>query len=191
MKPAIFSIDQEQDFDTANQAFRVVVGYEDYSSGLRAMQLYNHILETWDEPSEFQFNLWKFEPLGLEKLRQAAAAEAMNADLVLISIRGDRRLAEEAREWLDSWIHSKACRTSALGLIVDPQFHSHPNAGLARNYLEGLTAEAGIDFITSRSWKIEPTTRFEKLFERSTSTTTVLESILQRDRSVDHWGINE
>ena len=92
---------------------------------------------------------------------------------------------------LDNWI--RPCRL--LAVEGDHLRIGAPNKfsrdWLARNYLEGLTAEAGIDFITSRSWKIEPTTRFEKLFERSTSTTTVLESILQRDRSVDHWGINE
>ena len=160
MKPVIFSSDQEQDFETLNQAFRVVVGYEDYSSGLRAMQLYNHILELWDEPSELQLNLWKFEPLGLDKLRHAAAAEAARADMILISIRGDHRLPKEGIDWIERWMGSKRRKTSALGLIVDSEFLSHPNAELTRRYLEDITLEAGVDFITSRSWQPEAGARF-------------------------------
>jgi len=190
MNPAITSSGQEQDFEIASEAFRVVVGYEDYASGVRAMQLYNHILEVCDE-SELQLNVWKFEPLGMIKLREAAAAEAVHADLVLISVRGDRVLPKEATDWIESWIHLKSTITSALGLLLDQQFVSHSNAEHTRRYLQELTSEAGIDFITSQSMKAEDNPSFEKLFERSTASSNLLESILQRDRSVDHWGINE
>jgi len=190
MNPAITSSGQEQDFEIASEAFRVVVGYEDYASGVRVMQLYNHILEVCDE-SELQLNVWKFELLGMIKFREVAAVEVVHADLVLISVRGDRVLPKEATDWIESWIHLKSTMTSALGLLLDQQFVSHSNAEHTRRYLQELTSEAGIDFITSQSMKVEDSARFEKLFERSTASSNLLESILQRDRSVDHWGINE
>jgi hypothetical protein len=189
MKPAINT--QDQEFDPTYQAFRVVVGYEDYSSGLRAMQLYNHILELWDEPSELQLNLWKFEPLGLQKLREAATIEAVNADLIILSIRGDNALPKEATDWIQDWSEQKTPGESAIALLVDTQFSSHPNAQATQEYLQSIANSTGIDFITSKLKKPETMPRFEGLFERSSASTATLNSILERDRYMDHWGINE
>ena len=188
MKPANKSFSIEAAFEKPN--FRVVVGYEDYPSGVRAIDLYNRIIRRWGEPDELQFNLWKFEPLGVDALRETAAVEALAADLVLISIRGDHSLPSEAHHWLQTWIHLKEPGSCALALLVDDRNRVHENALKTRLYLHDIVSKCGLEFLTSPPMDKEFAHYSGDLLHKTSSSNSFLETVLHVDR-VDHWGINE
>jgi len=81
-----------------DQPFTVVVAYEEYDSGLRALELYHRILAHWAEAVDFRLIIWKFEPLGIPTLLAKATDDAIHADLILVSLSQlDRRIDLAAR----------------------------------------------------------------------------------------------
>jgi len=131
----------------ASPLFRVVVGYEDYACGLRAMELYRRHLPEWENETEFRVCLWKFEPLGVPSLLDKAVSDALEANLIIVSLDGGRPLPVEARAWIETWRGQKLCEPAALALLINPDQRAHSCARSLRAYLETVARNAAIDFI--------------------------------------------
>src|SRR5437016_1298423 len=105
--------------DETNDPLKVLVIYDEFSSGLRAMRIYQRQVAPLTSTG-LKLDLWKVEPLGIEEIRAAAALQACEADLIFISLRGDADLSPEITRWIEEWRHFKISPTG-LALLLSPE----------------------------------------------------------------------
>jgi hypothetical protein len=99
-------------------AFRVVILYEDFATGLRARKLCDFLVEELGVKGRFQPELWRCDVLQHPALQRRGARAVARADLLILSVH--RHLpAVPTGALLDAWLAAKAHRTSSLVALVD------------------------------------------------------------------------
>ena len=119
--------------------FEIVLAYQDLPTGLHARQFLNHVLDHCQLGAEFKLNLWKLELFHLPELREQAAREACEAELVLLSLRGDIGLEANTETWLTQWIKERRAEESALAVLIDCDLQRLDSVGQTLFQLQGLT----------------------------------------------------
>ena len=122
--------------------FKVVVAYEDLETGKNAKRVYDFLTQNLSADYEFCNQMWKFDVLGIPRLREAAAKDAYEADILMISSRGVQRLAEEAKIWIESWLSQG---TSAIALVALFGCEGQ-EAQVTRGYLAEVAQRGGLEF---------------------------------------------
>ncbi len=156
-----------------NPTLNVVIAYEDLETGKRAKKIYDFLVENLGHDCQFTNQMWKFELLGIPKLREMAAQDAMMADIVIISCHG-AELPSDFKAWVELWA---AEPNHPIALVALFDYDNHPRVAEARSYLADV-ARRGF-FSLQRNSSIE---------EQTFST---LATALQRDTTFPHWEINE
>jgi hypothetical protein len=162
------------------QSFSAVIAYEDFQCGVRAMESFALLLQEID-PAEHSVKVWKFEPLGIPQLLADAVEDAISADLLIVSLRGDRPLPLEARQWIEGWRSLKPRMDAALLMVIDPCSRQTCTSLLAGGYLETVAAGCGLQFFSS-----PPALTAGQRFSAPVITRTALSPV-----SYDSWGLNE
>jgi len=170
-----------------DQPFTVVVAYEEYDSGLRALELYHRILAHWAEAVDFRLIIWKFEPLGIPSLLAKATDDAIHADLILVSLSGNHALPSEAAAWISGW-RDKTVRGPALALLLDAQYHAKLHAREILAFLRAVAHHSGLPFFSSSESTLDRT-HFQSV--SFSSHTELLHAALHPAEYQDHWGLNE
>jgi hypothetical protein len=127
-------------------SFSVVMAYEDFSTGQRALGIYRRLVSELGHRCLFNSHMWKFNFLKFPKLREMAAEEAMNADMIIISVHGGENLPGEVKTWFEQALDPKKTVPSALVLLFDPGKETEALSVETREYLEELAVEHGVDF---------------------------------------------
>jgi len=83
--------------------FNIVMIYEDAAAGRRAKRFSDRLLCEIGDQHHCVRNLWSFDVLSLTGVRNAAAGIARAADLVVVSVSGDRAFTPKVEEWLELW----------------------------------------------------------------------------------------
>jgi hypothetical protein len=167
------------------QPFTVVVAYEDYISGLRALELHHRILARWADKVDFRLIIWKFEPMGVPSLMAKAIQDAITADLIVISSTGSQPLPPEATQWISGW-RQKTIKEPALALLVDAEHKANPHARKIFTFCREVAGRSGMPFFSSLEKPEEPV-QFHSTFADN----EVLHAALHRDEFHDHWGLND
>ena len=128
-------------------ALQIVICYEDFDSGVRAMDLYQRALES--DCDELGLRIWKMEPLGIPAALSSAVKDATRADVIIISVRGNRPLPYEALAWMEGWRRDQTGREQAVVFIVDPKERQSAPALQAARYIESLAASAGLKYFSA------------------------------------------
>ncbi len=175
----------------ANPTFNVVIAYEDLETGKRAKKIYDFLVENLGHDCRFTNQMWKFEVLGIPKLREMAARDAMMADIVVISCHGTE-LPPDFKAWVESWV-AEPNHPIALVALFDYQ---HQQADEARSYLADVARRGQMAFFAQpdelperRNSEDFFTLQRNSSFKRRTLST--LAGAMQRDTSFPDWGINE
>lgn len=128
---------------------RVLVAFEDLDLGRRARITLDWMQRRFGEDCEFRINYLHLDSLAVPGLRETAAEEAAEADLILLAVRGGREVAEEIKRWCDRWLSFGARSEAALVVLLDPEPGTDDTAatGPALTYLEGLARRGGMAFI--------------------------------------------
>lgn len=130
----------------AADAFRIFIACEDRVTGQRALQLYERLVCRHSGEFRFFQSLVKFDTLEAQSIREAAAAEAARADMVILSVRGDRPLTEPVTSWLDSLAADDRERARASALIVLLGCPKADELGARwSEYLGSVAARSGMD----------------------------------------------
>ena len=176
-------------------SFNIVIAYEDFVTGKRAKKTYDYLVANLGHDCEFCNQMWKFEVLGISKLREMAAKDAVMADVIIISAHGDTDLPAEVKAWIESWLAQK---TNAIALVA--QFDSpHENPLLraaACNYLDNVARRADMEFFAEPEGLAARSTE-EHLFGLKRSVhidapaMATLSAKMEHDLSFPRWGINE
>ena len=173
------------------RTLNIITLFEDVATGKRGKQVYDYLDSHLGEDFEFNHQVWKLDVLSTPSLRDLAAKDVAGADILIISVRGDRSLLPEVKSWLDVWVGQRGSPI-ALVALFDPQFKNYESAREIKRYLEEVSETGQMDFFCEptaekeeESVELPPQRRFDfEPFEQS----------LLADEShsgVPRWGIND
>lgn len=143
----------EQDVRLNTQILlKFVLAYEDYVTGTRARMALDKVIRGLGDRFAFIRNTWKFTVLDLPYLRDIAAGEAAEADMIVIAAYEGRDLPPAVHSWIDSWVSRRNGEGGCLlALLIDyeDQLQSAASSSVC-DYLRGVAAKANMDFLTQK-----------------------------------------
>jgi len=172
-----------------NPVFNVVIAYEDFETGKRAMKTYDYLVQHLGDDCTFKNQMWKFDVLAVPKLREMAVKDAAAADIIVVSAHGSGDLSDAVKAWVDRWIAGERNAIALVGLFDTDMYFENP----ARRYLAETARRAGMEFFSQpglwpgKSRKSQPA---DGNWERNRAF-SVLATVVQEETAVSHWGINE
>jgi hypothetical protein len=132
----------------AKPRFNVVIVYEDFVTGTRAMTVYDSLARSLANHYEFTNSAWKFEILRQASLKKIAVFDAIEADLVLISAHAGSELPEEVRAWIHLWLAQEFQANCALGLLLAETDEMIGRLAPAHSYLQEVATQHKLDFFS-------------------------------------------
>jgi hypothetical protein len=167
-----------------------VIAYEDFETGKQAKETYDFLVKNLRDECRFENQMWKFEVLGISKLREMAVKDALTADIIIISCHGRHELSADVKAWIDSWVYGQ---TNAIALVALFGNTGNDSDNCVRDYLADAARRAGMEFFAQPSdlavKRLDES--FARGVRRDEKTLSALAGIVQRDHTFPHWGINE
>jgi hypothetical protein len=173
--------------------FDLVVAYEDLETRNRALHLYDHLAQQLLDDYDFQCSWWKFDHLSNPTLRQQAADAAVEANMVILSIRAHEELPRTQQLWLEDWVSRRHHRKAALVAMIAGTNTPERKAAPALAYLQNAARLARMDFFT-HGFELPSSPREASIAQLAAQTpvaTPLLQDTLQHQSPVLRWGINE
>jgi hypothetical protein len=167
----------------------VLIVYENFAAGKRAMEVCNFLLAQLGDEFEFGINMWKFEVLQHAKLSAMAVHDAIEAELIIVACDAAWELPTEVMLWAEAWVPAKQGQTAALlALFGNEAADFHSSIAPTSAYLKSVADRAGLDFlasgqsldISSEPHRLKPESKFPMPFDR----------VVSRP-SPEGWGLNE
>ena len=165
-----------------------LVVYEDFATGLRARRALDQTVRPLESHAEVQVHLWRFDLLGEPGLRQRAAQQAAEADIVFLSMHGQSALPKPVNLWFEEYLAQRGGEPHALAVSLD---------GRATQMAEALGAAArlaGVDvFVHLEEPREEMESSIESIRHRADTRTRILDRFLSQAEAYPfrEWGINE
>jgi len=130
--------------------FDVVIAYEDYATGAHAKQTYDHLLHTFGGHCRMGHTMWCFDALRIGELRQSAAEEAAQANLILIAVWNRSDLPATVKFWIEQWLEHKTARLGALAALIenDPAGSAGSTSAMC-SYLRQVCWRGHLDFFST------------------------------------------
>ena len=173
--------------------FNVVIAYEDFETGKQAKETYDFLVSNLRRECRFTNQMWKFDILGIPKLREMAVKDALMADIIIISCHGNNNLSADVQTWINSWSHEKGNSIALVALFGNACDDSDINT--VRDYLADVAKRARMEFFAQPN--AFPVRRFDESLasdrgaNRDEKALSALADIIQRDQTFPRWGINE
>jgi hypothetical protein len=124
--------------------FNVLMIYEDFGTEKRAKKGLDYVAGELGNEFEFRHSMWRLDILEDPKLNFLEAPALTEADLLMISLRGEGQIPAKIRMLIDTWLAEKANRDCALVALFEAK------ASLTRNSvyacLVNLARQHGLDF---------------------------------------------
>ena len=173
--------------------FDLVIAYDDTATRSRAVQLHDHLAQQLTDDYDFQCSWWRLEHLHNPHLSEQAADAAADANMVILSVRGDRPLPPAFKAWLPRWLARKGSQKSALVVLMSTAGLPTEESRRLQSYLQQVARQARMDFFAHvyPLPKAEAGYTVEGLARRAEMVTPLLEDILDQPVSTPRWGINE
>ena len=130
--------------------FDVVIAYEDFETGKHAKRTYDFLTEHLHHECTFTNQMWKFDVLAMPNLRQMAAQDAAQADIIIISCHGATALPAEVKAWIELWINEDS-HPVALVALFDENLTDTPETQTMRSYLEQVAQRGMMEFFAQPS----------------------------------------
>jgi hypothetical protein len=124
--------------------FNVVIIYEDFGTGKRAKKGLDHVTEELGDDLEFRYTMWRFDVLQDPKLNVLAIPALAEADLLIISLRGEGQLPAKIRVLISEWLGNKSNSDCALVVVFEGTATDTDSSVYA--CLANLAREHGLDF---------------------------------------------
>lgn len=173
--------------------FDLVVAYEDTGTRNHALHLYDSLAQQLLDDYDFHCSWWKFDHLANPALQQEAADSAVDANMVILSIRAHGELPPAQKTWMEDWIARRQHRKAALVVMIADTTQPERDAAPALAYLRNAARIGGMDFflhgfelpmVGVRSSGVPSP-------ERVASIAPLMHGLLYHKSPVPRWGINE
>lgn len=122
-----------------------VAAYEDSTTEARINEFCANLARQLGGACELDKQMWLLTELRVPRLRAIAAADAAQADLLIVAIHHCEELPAELENWFEQWLTKKTNRITLLIALLDPVY-SGVSAGL-RTYLENIARKAHAEFL--------------------------------------------
>ncbi|MBI3875940.1 MAG: hypothetical protein HY300_08285 [Verrucomicrobia bacterium] len=146
----------ESDSETSNVpdmespvCFNIVTVYQDTVAERRAKAVHDSMAGRMGGTMEFEHVTWNTVALGSSRAREVAAAQAADANLVILSLRGDGPLPIVVRDWLRQWMPHRGAGPAALAALFDTESEATGVPEILRAQLNDLARLARMDFFTT------------------------------------------
>ena len=176
------------------RTLNIITLFEDVAAGKRGKQVYDYLATHFGIEFEFNHQVWKLDVLGTSTLRELAAKDVADADILIVSVRGDRELGPEVKSWLDECVGQRAMPIALVGLF-DPECKHDETARAIREYLKTIARTGQMDFFSEPDPEPEratinlgPQRRFDF---KNTFEEPILSEEMTQDRVCSRWGIND
>src|SRR5215475_4296072 len=120
--------------------FNVVIAYEDFETGKQAKETYDFLVNNLRNECRFENQMWKFDVLGISKLREMAAKDALIADIIIISCQGTHELSTDVKAWINAWVQGRCTAIALVALFGNACDDRDSNS--VRDYLETVARRA-------------------------------------------------
>jgi hypothetical protein len=174
------------------RTLNIITLFEDVTTGKRGKQVYDYLENHLGEDFEFNHQVWKLDVLSTPSLRELAAKDVAGADILIISVRGDRSFLPEVKSWLDVWVGERGSPV-ALVALFDPKFKNSECAREIKQYLEEVSSSGQMDFFCEPATEKEEESSVELPPQRRFDFGHFEESLLSDEShsGVPRWGIND
>src|SRR5579859_2954435 len=170
--------------------FTVLVIYEDFAAGKHAKETYDFLANRLGREFEFKNLMWKFDVLGHPKMKEMAAHDALEADLIIVSTHGIGELPEEVKSWMDLWVEQPG-NTMALVMLVDRPKSMLDDHEFIRSSLQAAADQAGIEFFAQPDdWPDDESDfSIQQISERARKTSTIVADMVSHHAGAHRWEI--
>jgi len=173
--------------------FNVVIAYEDFETGKQAKETYDFLVNNLRHECRFDNQMWKFDVLGISKLQEMAAKDALIADIIIISCHGTHELPREVTAWIDSWVCGQSNAIALVALLGEASYDIDRNQ--TRDYLAQVARRAGMEFFAQPNdlavKRFDESIALDRGSKRDEKALSALAGVIQREQSFPRWGINE
>jgi hypothetical protein len=169
-------------------AIRITIVYENFAAGIRAKEVSERLANQLKEECEINSGLWKFEVLAHPQLREQAASEAAQADMIIVSARAAEELPAHVRRWIESWLPQKRSHHSALVALLDEDEETVGESRSLGSYLRDVAELGSMDFFYHAGGRRPRNLEYglETLQHQPESKWATLDDVVY-----EGWGINE
>jgi len=173
--------------------FDLVVAYEDTETRNRALHLYDNVAQKLIDDYDFQCSWWKFDHLADENLCQQAADAAVDANMVILSIRAHDSVPPTHKLWIEDWISRRSPGKAALVVMIAGTNNPERDAAPVLAYLKNAAIRGRMDFLTHAFEEPAqlPVVDHDTPPSRLRGASPIFHEILQHKNPVQRWGINE
>jgi hypothetical protein len=169
--------------------FDLVLAYEDLATRDRALRLHDNLSRQLTDDYDLRCAWWKLSHLAEASLLDQATDDALNANMIVLSLHAGTELGAAAQAWIDDWAHRSDHQKCALvTLFAEPSARAESSPLCVR--LRQSARLARMDFFTNMAEAAAAMT-IERVTERASALTPTLEEILHHPVPVPRWGINE
>jgi hypothetical protein len=176
-----------------SRVIKVVVAYEDFDTGTRAMEMSERLAFRLKPRFEINSSAWKFEMLAHPQLRNQAVTETSEADMIIVSAHDSTEVPAYVKNWMEGWLTQKRGDQSALVALLDQAEHIVDEVSPLRAYLRQMAERGCIDFFCKvANWRRQDFEyRVETVDLRAESNLALLHEILHLRPAWWDCGINE
>lgn len=133
------------EFERESSELEVLVVHEDLPTGLRAREALNRLQDRNIIRTRFLINLFRFGMVEEAELAEIALQKATRADILFLSLHGDRELSPAVRDWLLCWLETREIKPCALVVSLDTNTRDFLNSSPTLNFLRDITSPLEVD----------------------------------------------
>jgi hypothetical protein len=159
----------------------ITIAYDEKRAGQRAAELFSLIGQESEGNVNIAIQPWRFDMLADPDWRKFAAAEALQADILVMAMSNPAHLSAAIEQWFRTWLEDKRGFHAAVIALIATENEADALPSPELKFLENATREAGLDFFTPRLGR--PRHRWE--------TRNLPPQAFSYRRPYRHWGINE
>lgn len=159
----------------------ITIAYDEKRAGQRAAQLFSLIGREYEGNVNIAIQPWRFDMLSDPEWRKFAAAEALQADILVMAMSNPAHLSAAIEQWFTTWLNDKRGFHAAVIALVETENEVDALHSPELKFLESATREAGLDFFTPRL----------EYPRHNWEATGISPQALSYRRPYRHWGINE
>jgi hypothetical protein len=124
----------------------IVIIYDDRASGFQAKRFSDMLAASLGHPGQAAPVCWRSELMDLPGVAAEMRSDAARSEFVILSLRGNRGLSVEMKEWIEGWLAAASGGPSSLIALFDRERSIATYAESVRCYLRQVSFEAGIPF---------------------------------------------
>jgi len=173
--------------------FNILTAYESLERALRVKELLDRLASDLRSTCKINSEFWNFELLEHPAFRAQAAAEASEANMVIIAAKGDTDLTDAVKSWLEAWLPQRQAGHTALVALLDAEGRRSAEPPRPCAYLQKIAARSSMDFFCqSGGWQPDQLQFVVENVHREASGPFAV-TLPETSRSEDFygWGIND